>query len=253
MYQSDLKPRDKGGAAVAVVAVHAGLALALLHLSGTVNLADTQRVLRVFDVTEIPPPPTPPPPPMLEKQRETQKAKEKEGAASPKNIRSEATPVVAPKPAIPLPVPPKIAVTETPRQGAAPTQGASDVHGPGTGAGGTGTGTGSGGAGSGTGGGGGGVAAGPALIRGITNRDYPDAIQRRWPRGGRIFLRLRIEPNGRPSRCDVMRGYGDSAADQWTCSLVMQRAMFRPAVDARGVPVAAWFGYVQSETGRFER
>ncbi|HEU4704226.1 MAG TPA: TonB family protein, partial [Sphingomicrobium sp.] len=135
---------------------------------------------------------------------------------------------------------------ETPRQGAAPTQGAADVRGPGTGAGGTGTGTGTG-SGSGPGGGGG-EATRPALIRGITGRDYPPAIQRSWPRGGRIFVRVRVEPTGRPSQCDVMRSYGDPAADQWTCSLVMQRAQFRPATDARGRPIAAWFGYVQSDS-----
>jgi protein TonB len=71
-----------------------------------------------------------------------------------------------------------------------------------------------------------------------------------WPRGGIIFLRLRIEPNGRPSRCDVMRGFGNSVADQWTCALVMQRAVFRPALDARGAPVSAWFGYKQVDIGR---
>ncbi|MGH6658778.1 MAG: TonB family protein, partial [Sphingomicrobium sp.] len=65
-----------------------------------------------------------------------------------------------------------------------------------------------------------------------------------------IFLRLRIEPNGRPSRCDIMRGFGNPAADQWTCSLVMQRGVFRPARDARGQPVPAWFGYKQADTTR---
>jgi protein TonB len=84
-------------------------------------------------------------------------------------------------------------------------------------------------------------------VRGITARDYPPAVMRAWPRGGTIFLRLRIEPNGRPSQCDVMRGFGSREADQWTCSLVMQRGQFRPAVDARGAPVAAWFGYKQAD------
>jgi protein TonB len=144
-------------------------------------------------------------------------------------------------------------VAEKPNTGADPTQGAAPVRGPGTGAGGVGTGTGSGGSGSGTGGGGGGVAVGASLVRGITNRDFPPEIQRRWPRGGAIFLRLRIEPNGRPSQCDVMRSYGDPLADQWTCSLIVQRGVFRPALDARGTPIAAWYGYIQRDTGRFDR
>ncbi len=251
MYRSDLKTRDKTGAMAAVIAVHAGLAFAFLHLSGTVDLAHPERALEVFDLNDIkPPPPPPPPPPVQDLQKQQPKAKE--GAASPKNIKSEATPVVAPKPVIELPVPPKIAVSETPRQGTAPTQGASDVRGPGTGAGGIGTGTGSGGAGSGAGGGGG-IGTRPSLVRGITNRDYPDAVQRSWPRGGRIFVRVRVQPDGRPSQCDVMRSFGNAATDQWTCRLVMERAVFKPATDTSGRPIAAWFGYVQSDTGRFAR
>ena len=44
-----------------------------------------------------------------------------------------------------------------------------------------------------------------------------------------------------------MRSFGDAGIDQWTCSLVMSRAVFRAATDARGQPVSAWFGYVQSD------
>src|SRR3990170_8820698 len=154
MYRTDLNSRDKGGAMLGVVAIHAGLAFALLHMSGTIDVAHPERALEVFDLSDIKPPPPPPPPPPQEVQKP--KPKEKEGGA-PANIKSEATPVVAPKPRIELPVTPPIAVTETPRQGAAPTQGAAAVRGPGTGAGGTGTGTGTG-SGAGSGGGGGGVA-----------------------------------------------------------------------------------------------
>jgi protein TonB len=241
-YRTDLDPRDKGGAIAAVIAVHALLLFALLHMSGKVDLADPQSVLRVFDVGQPPPPPLPPPQPT-----QKQQPKEKEGGSAPKNIKSEATPVVAPKPKVETPPVQTIPAAEIPRQGTAPTQGASDVRGPGTGAGGVGTGTGGGAGGNGPGGG----AAVPAtLIRGISGRDYPSAIQRNWPRGGIVYLRLRIEANGRPSRCDVMRSFGDSAIDQWTCSLIMERGQFRPALDARGAPVAAWFGYKQVDIGR---
>ena len=245
MYRSDLQARDRGGAVAAVAAIHAALLFAFLNISGTIDLPDAQTALRVFDINDPPPPPPPPPPPTQQP-----KPKEKEGGSAPKNIKSEATPVVAPKPRIETPPVQKIVAAEVPRQGTAPTQGASDVRGPGTGAGGTGTGTGSGAGGSGSGGGGGGVAVPASLVRGITGRDYPSAIQRSWPRGGVIFLRLRIEPNGRPSRCDVMRSFGNPSIDQWTCSLVMQRGTFRPALDARGVPVAAWFGYKQVDISR---
>ena len=244
-YQTDLGTKDKGGAIAAVIAIHAALLFAFLHLSGKIDLTDPQTALRVFDVIEVKPPPPPPP-----QQQRQPKPKEKEGGSAPKNIKSEATPVVAPKPKIETPPVQPIAATETPRQGTAPTQGASNVRGPGTGAGGIGTGTGSGTGGTGPGGGGGGIAVPAGLIRGITGRDYPPAVRGNWPRGGVIFLRLRIEPSGRPSRCDVMRGFGNPSVDQWTCALVMQRGVFRPALDARGVPISAWFGYKQVDIGR---
>lgn len=249
MYRPVLNKRDRGGAIAAVLGIHAALLFALLHLSGRIDLPTPQEALEVIDVLDVTRPPPPPPPPPA--QPEQSRPREREGGSSPKNIESEATPVVAPKPVVEPQIPNPVVVTETPRQGAEATQGASNVAGPGTGSGGLGTGTGSGRGGSGPGGGGGGgVAVPPRLVRGITARDYPPAIMRNWPRGGIIFLRLRIEANGRPSSCDVMRGFGNREADQWTCSLVMQRGQFRPAVDARGAPVAAWFGYKQSEFGR---
>ena len=244
MYRSDLNPRDKSTAIAAVVAIHAALAFLVLHKFGDVIVEAGTAALKTFDVRDIPPPPPPPP------SREQPKPKDKEGGSAPENIRSQATPVAAPKPKIETPPVQPIAATETPRQGTAPTQGASNVPGPGTGAGGQGIGTGSGRGGSGPGGGGGGVATPASLVRGISGRDYPSGIRERWPRGGVIYLRLRVEPNGRPSRCDVMRSFGDQLTDQWTCSLVMQRATFRPALDARGVPVSAWFGYKQVDIGR---
>ncbi len=229
----------------AVIAIHAGLALAFLNLSGKLSERELQEALQVFDVGVVPPPP----PPVIE-QPEPEQSERKEGAAAPKNIESEASPVVAPKPQVIIPAPSPVVAAPIPRQGPEPAQGAAPVPGPGTGAGGAGAGTGSGGAGRGPGGGGGG-GSDVRLIRGITNRDYPDAIQRNWPRGGRIFVRLRVEPDGRISQCDIMRSFGDRSADQWTCPLLMRRAQLRPATDENGRPIAAWFGYVQSDVGRF--
>jgi protein TonB len=161
MYRSDLNTRDKGAAIAAVIAIHAGLLLAFLHLSGKVDFADPQRALSVFNLANPPPPPPPTP-----QQKQQAKPKEKAGASAPKNVKSEATSVAAPKPKIETPPVQKIAAAETPRQGPAPTQGASDVRGPGTGAGGAGTGTGSGSGGNGPGGGGdNGVAYPPHLAR----------------------------------------------------------------------------------------
>ena len=127
MYRSNLNATDKSGAVAAVVAVHVALFFVLMQLSGRIDVTDPQRTLRLFNVSEVPPPPPEvaiPPPPPQRQQREKPKASE--GAASPENIRSKATPVVAPKPRIALPLPVPMATTETPNTGADPTQGASD-------------------------------------------------------------------------------------------------------------------------------
>ena len=248
MYQPQLTTRDRAATIALVVALHVALVFALINLSPPLRDQLPQEVVEIFDVTEPPPPPVVveelPKPDEAEPERE-------EGAASAKNIESRATPVVAPKPPIQLPVPQPLPVTQTPNQGNERTQGASNVVGPGTGAGGVGTGTGSGGSGSGTGGGGtGGIATRPAVVRGITNRDYPPEVARFWPRGGAVFIAVRVLPNGRATDCKINRSIGIPAIDQWTCKLVEERAVFRPATDASGRPVAAWYGYIQREVGR---
>jgi protein TonB len=244
MYRSDLNRRDKGGAITAVIAIHAALLFALLHMSGKMDIGDAQQVLRVFDVKEVRPPP--PPPPLQRNQQP--KPKEKEGGSAPENVRSQATAVVVPKPQIELPQPPKIAAAETPRQGTAPTQGASDVRGPGTGAGGTGTGTGSGTGGSGPGGGGdNGVAYPPRLVTPVLRgRDFSRILLDAWPGGAQVFLRLRIDSNGYVSECIIDRGTGVASIDSEVCALVHQRLRFRPALNRAGQPVAGWFGYRQT-------
>ena len=242
MYRSNLGAKDRSGAIIAVVAIHAALLLAFLHISGKISFGETQSVLRVFDVNAFKPPPPPPPPP----QRKTQpKPKAKEGGSAPKNIKSEATPVVAPAPKIPAP--PTIAATETPRRGTAPTQGASTVRGPGTGAGGAGTGTGSGAGGTGPGGGGdSGVVEPPRLVTPVLlGRDFPRELLGQWPRQATIFLRLRVDTRGYISECAVDRGTGVLAIDSMICNLAHDRLRFRPALNRSGQAVAGWFGYAQ--------
>jgi periplasmic protein TonB len=241
MYRSNLNSRDKGSAIAAVIAIHALLIFALLHMSGKINLGDPQSVLQVFDLKDAPPPP---PPPL---QTQQPKPKNKEGGSAPENIKSEATPVVAPKPQIVTPPVQQIAASETPRAGTAPIQGASDVRGPGTGAGGVGNGTGSGTGGNGRGGGGdNGVADPPHLVTPVlTGRDLPRDMLEQWPRGVPVFLRLRINPQGYVSECNVLRGTGMPAIDAVMCNIAHDRLRFRPAVNRSGQAVAGWFGYAQ--------
>jgi protein TonB len=243
MYRSDLNSRDKGGAITAVVAIHAALLFAFLHLSGRMNLADPQSVLQIIDVSGVQPPPPPPPP----QQASRAKPKEKEGGSSPKNIKSQATPVVAPKPRIVTPPLQPIVASETPRQGAQATQGASNVRGPGTGSGGVGAGTGSGAGGNGPGGGGdGGVTEPPRLTTPVLRgRDIPRDLLDQWPSGVPVFLRLRVNPQGYVSECNVLRGTGNSAIDNAMCNIAHDRLRFRPALNRSGQAVAGWFGYAQ--------
>lgn len=241
MYRATLNNRDRAGVITAVVAIHAGLAFALLHMSGTVDLIPDQERLRIFDVNQ----PEPPPPVTIQEIRE--KAPEKEGEASPPNIKSEATPVVRPKPRIEVPAPPTVIASPTPNQGAAQTQGAAPVPGPGTGAGGIGTGLGAGGAGSGRGGGGNGLAAVRTRLatRPLVGRDFPPALLDAWPRRAMAFMRLRVDANGAVIQCIMDRGTGNRAMDDDICAIVQQRLRFRPALDESGRPVADWFGYRQ--------
>ena len=196
MYRSDLNTGDRAGTIALVALIHAGLAYAFLNISGTMRVLERELIPQLVDLDII----EPPPPPIVQVPLDKEKPKEKEGAASPENIKSTATPVVAPKPRIELPVPPPMPVTETPNTGSDPTQGAAPVRGPGTGAGGVGTGTGSGGSGSGSGGGGTGAGTRPVLITPTLEgrRDYPREVLRRWPRGGRVFVRFQVDVAGRP-------------------------------------------------------
>jgi len=241
MYRSDLKPQDKTGAIVAVVAVHALLALGLLHLSGKMPIPDVQSALKMFDTVPVPPPP-PPPPPI---QRAQVKPKQKEAASAPTNIKSHATPVKRVSPPIQLPVPVPTTTTATPNTGSASTQGAG-APGIGTGAGGSGAGTGSGSGGNGNGGGDGGIAEPPHLATPkLSGRDIPRSILDQWPSGARVDLNLRIDPQGYVIECNIGHGTGVAAIDSTMCDLARERLRFRPALNRVGQPVAGWFGYGQ--------
>jgi protein TonB len=241
-YRTHLGTRDRSGAIGAVIAVHALLLFMLLHLSGRMDMTDPQSVLRVFELSNPPPPPAPPP-----HLKPEPKPKAKEGGSAPKNIMSQATPVVAPKPRIVTPPVQKIAATETPRQGSAPTQGASNIAGPGTGVGGIGNGSGSGSGGNGSGGGGdNGVADPPHLITPVlTGRDIPRDLLSRWPSGATVFMRLRIDPRGYVAECTVDRGTGDRSIDSALCNIAHDRLRYRPALNRSGQAVAGWAGYAQ--------
>ena len=237
-YRTEIGARDRSGAIGAVVVIHAALLFAFLHMSGKLDLSDTQHALNVFNLANAPQPPPP---------RRQPKPKMKEGGSAPRNIKSEAASVVAQKPRIETPPVNRIVATETPREKSAPTQGASNVQGPGTGAGGLGAGTGSGNGGNGPGGGGdNGVVEPPHLAtRVLSGSDFGRDLIDQWPPGATVFLRLRIDPRGYVAECMLDRGTGIPAIDGTMCNIAHEQLRFRPAVNRSGQAVAGWFGYAQ--------
>ena len=242
MYRPVPSFRDRTATLTAVVLVHAALAFALLNLSGTARLAERDDLTQLIDISAEPPPPS-----IVEIEPEREKPKKQEGAASARNIESQATPLVAPKPVIEVPTPQLIVASPTPAQGAQTTQGASDMVGPGTGAGGSGTGTGSGGSGSGPGGGGTGFAVVRTSLatRPLTAGDFPYALLDRWPSGRPVMMRFRVDADGRIIQCIVDVGTGDPAIDAAVCATAKARLRYRPGVNRDGQRVADWAAYGQ--------
>ncbi|HEX2625205.1 MAG TPA: hypothetical protein VHM21_08130, partial [Sphingomicrobium sp.] len=57
MYRTSLNNRDRAVTIALVALVHAGLAIALLNVSGHLDLTPMQPALEIFDVRSEPPPP----------------------------------------------------------------------------------------------------------------------------------------------------------------------------------------------------
>lgn len=53
----------------------------------------------------------------------------------------------------------------------------------------------------------------------------------------KVDFRLKIDTRGRVSECQVTRSSGFTDADEAVCGAVTRRARFRPARDAKGVPI----------------
>ena len=180
----------------------------------------------------------PPPPPIVTRPKpQPTKSHKARGAASPRNIKSKATDIVAPPPILP-PIPPPVIAAPKPNVGFDASTGATRARGPGTGAGGIGTGTDSGGSGEGEGG----DETGPKQIRGkIKDSDYPrDAMLAHVQ--GTVSVRYTVETDGRATHCTVTRSSGSTSLDVTTCRLIEERYRFRPAKDAAGRPVISFVG-----------
>lgn len=218
---------DKAKAIAAVVAVHVGLAVLILSGLNVRMVDQVVEQLKTFDVREPPPPPAKPPPPAPRPQQARREAGEPAKKA-------EAAPIVAPTPKLPLPSP--VPAAKVAGVGAAPSSGAGT----------SGSGTGAGGLGNGPGGGGYGDYSRftPArLVRNLTRGDYRGLTGGRLPQG-MAMVALRVEPNGLPSNCRIVRSSGDSSVDAGLCPLIVERLRFRPALNDQGRPIPYQLQYV---------
>jgi protein TonB len=227
---SDSRKTDRLKAAAGAFLFEAALAYALIVGFGfRPPAAVTDPLKMVGLIPDRPPPPKkviPPP----------RRTPEKEGAASPPNLRAKPTEIVKPPPPpLPLPVPPPVVAAPIAGLGAAPSAGAAPVRGPGTGSGGLGNGTGSGNGGN--GGGGGGRGTGPRWVKGtLKNSDYPRGAAAAGI-GGTVGVRYNVEVNGRVTNCIAERSSGNAELDEATCRLIEKRFRYKPATDAAGRPV----------------
>ncbi|MEA3009103.1 MAG: periplasmic protein TonB [Sphingomonadales bacterium] len=69
----------------------------------------------------------------------------------------------------------------------------------------------------------------------FSDEDYPAAALRNHEQGAVAFS-LYIGPDGNPIACSVTASSGSALLDSTTCRLLMERARFQPARDAKGKP-----------------
>jgi len=218
--------QDRAKAIAAVALIHVALGAAILTGLNVQIAARTVERLQTFDIAIPKPPPPPPPPPPKERPRE-----ERADEGAPEKAPAP-SPVVAPKPVLPVQSP--VRAAEVAGTGAASSAGA----------GGRGTGTGAGGTGSGTGSGDGRGFTPAQRISRIPNSEYRRFVSVSGMQRGRVGVSVKVNTDGRPSNCRIVRSSGNAAADSLMCQLTERYVRFRPARDPQGRPVAqdmSWF------------
>jgi protein TonB len=228
-FQLTTSDRVKAATAALLLELLLGYAL-IVGLSADIP-AKVGEALKIFNLA------VPPPPPAIERPApQPVKSRKQRGAASPRNIRSKPTEIVAPPPVLPPLQPPPVIVAPKAGAGNDPSAGASRLAGPGTGAGGIGTGTGSGGAGEGEGG----DRERPPRWRSgrIKDSDYPPGVEAH----GTVSVRYTVETDGRVTGCIVTRSSGNLMLDRITCRLIEERYRYKPKLDGAGRPVRSLVG-----------
>ena len=217
-YRGTADRPDQAKAIVGVVLVHLALGAAILSGLEVSTVKHAAERLVTFDFRELPPPPPPPPPP----KPKSKKVKLEEGAAGKK---ANPSPIVAPKPRIPVRSPiPAAPIAGT---GSASTSGAAI----------SGTGTGAGGSGSGPGGGGDSKFTPARRITKIPDREYR-RLSATGITSGSVGVTIKVNTDGSVSNCRIERSSGDRSIDKLMCELTVRYVRFSPARDGEGRPVA---------------
>lgn len=72
----------------------------------------------------------------------------------------------------------------------------------------------------------------------VSDADYPLAALR-YEQEGRVSVVLSVHPAGRVDGCRVTQSSGHSVLDASTCRILVSRARFRAARDAKGEAIAS--------------
>lgn len=76
--------------------------------------------------------------------------------------------------------------------------------------------------------------------RWVTNNDYPLEEMRREIEGT-VTFQLKVSAEGAVEKCIILHSSNVATFDQLTCKLMMQRAQFKPAVDASDQPITSFY------------
>lgn len=74
----------------------------------------------------------------------------------------------------------------------------------------------------------------------LAPNDYPSSMRMRGKQA-QVNFRLSVSAEGAPTACEVQSSYNDKTFDDVTCRVLMRRARFSPALDAKGQPVPSFY------------
>lgn len=226
MYAAQSNRTVSALASAGIVGGIAAMLLAGLHADAIVERAQSLVAVDIAPPRPTPSP-SPTPPPKSPKSAPT-------GEPGQRNLRNEATQIVAVVPPVIVTPPPPVVVATTPANvGNATQSGASTRAGPGQGAGSYGDGLGGGGRG---GDGAGEPVVGPRRIRGrLSYDDLPEGMLEPGEEA-EVEVRYYVEADGRVTGCRAIESSGIRALDTLACRLIERRFVYRPARDGAGRP-----------------